>query len=112
MKPGTRVTVQGRAGVVKALRPGNSVDVQFDGEAFTTRHDSTHLQPLRSNPGPRGGLTARERDSLPNSVFALPGRRFPINDANHGRIALQYILAGRVAEGDVNTVVQPMKYET
>lgn len=106
MKPGTRVTVQGRAGVVKALRPGNSVDVQFDGEAFTTRHDSTHLQPLRSNPGPRGGLTARERDSLPNSVFALPGRRFPINDANHGRIALQYILAGRVAEGDVNTVVQ------
>ena len=106
MKPGTRVTVQGRAGVVKALRPGNSVDVQFDGESFTTRQDGSHVKPLRENPGPRGGLTPAERESLPNSVFALPGRRFPINDANHGRIALQYILAGRVAESDVNTVVQ------
>lgn len=106
MKPGTRVTVQGRAGVVKALRPGNSVDVQFDGESFITRHGSSHVKPLRENPGPRGGLTPSERESLPTSVFALPGRRFPINDANHGRIALQYILAGRVAERDVNTVVQ------
>lgn len=61
---------------------------------------------VQSNPGPRGGLTAVERESLPPSEFALPGRRFPINDANHGRIALQYILAGRVAEGDVNTVVR------
>jgi hypothetical protein len=106
MKPGTRVTVQNRAGVVKALRPGNSVDVQFDGESFITRHGSSHVKPIRENPGPRGGLTTAERESLPTSVFALPGRRFPINDANHGRIALQYILAGRVAERDVNTVVQ------
>jgi hypothetical protein len=106
MKPGTRVTVQNRAGVVKALRPGNSVDVQFDGESFITRHGSSHVKPIRENPGPRGGLTPAERESLPTSVFALPGRRFPINDANHGRIALQYILAGRVAESDVNTVVQ------
>ena len=112
MKPGTRVTVQGRSGVVKALRPGDSVDVQFDGDSFTSRHGSAHVKPLRENgrrsrnPGPRGGLTTSEREALPTSVFALPGRRFPINDANHGRIALQYILAGRVSEGDVDTVVQ------
>lgn len=60
---------------------------------------------MASNPGPRGGLTPSERGRLPDSAFALPGRRFPINDANHGRIALQYILAGRVAERDVNDVV-------
>lgn len=51
MNPGMRVTVNGRPGVVKALRPGNSVDVQFEGDPFTTRHDANHVVALRSNPG-------------------------------------------------------------
>ena len=33
-------------------------------------------------------LTTEERDRLPESVFALPGRRYPINDEAHARNAL------------------------
>lgn len=33
-------------------------------------------------------LTAEERDALPASAFALPGRRYPIPDASHARNAL------------------------
>jgi hypothetical protein len=115
MKPGMRVTVGGRSGVVKALRPGDSVDVQFDGEEFTSRHGSDHVKPLRENgrrsrnPGPRGGLTARERESLGSDVFALPGRRFPINDRRHAVIAMQYLLRGFVAEGDAPKVLAAIK---
>ena len=33
-------------------------------------------------------LTAAERNALPDSAFALPGRRYPIHDATHARDAL------------------------
>lgn len=33
-------------------------------------------------------LTAQQRKRLPNSIFALPGRRYPVNDAVHARNAL------------------------
>jgi hypothetical protein len=33
-------------------------------------------------------LTAAKRNSLPTKTFALPGRRYPINDPNHARNAL------------------------
>lgn len=37
----------------------------------------------------RGGkLTAAERHALPKKAFALPGERYPINDASHARNAL------------------------
>ena len=35
-----------------------------------------------------GELTAEERDKLPDSAFALPGRRYPIHDESHARNAL------------------------
>lgn len=35
-----------------------------------------------------GRLTADERNALPSGDFALPGRRYPINDASHARNAL------------------------
>ena len=35
-----------------------------------------------------GPLTAEHRNDLPEAEFALPGRRYPINDANHARNAL------------------------
>ena len=35
-----------------------------------------------------GTLTAEERNKLPTSDFALPGRRYPIPDINHARDAL------------------------
>lgn len=33
-------------------------------------------------------LTTKKRKSLKKSSFALPGKRYPINDANHARNAL------------------------
>jgi hypothetical protein len=33
-------------------------------------------------------LTTQERKRLPKGDFALPGGRYPINDANHARNAL------------------------
>lgn len=33
-------------------------------------------------------LTAKQRNALSSSSFALPGRRYPINDASHARNAL------------------------
>lgn len=38
-------------------------------------------------------LTTNQRNSLPSSSFALPGRRYPIEDKGHAKAAL-----GRVAE--------------
>jgi hypothetical protein len=35
-----------------------------------------------------GKLTAAERHALPSKDFALPGERYPIEDANHARNAL------------------------
>ena len=33
-------------------------------------------------------LSAATRKDMPRSEFALPGGRFPINDANHQRMAI------------------------
>ena len=33
-------------------------------------------------------LTTQQRNGLDNTTFALPGRRYPLNDANHARNAL------------------------
>jgi len=41
-------------------------------------------------------LSKKKRDSLPNSVFAGPGRSFPVNDAKHARAAI--MLAGHAAD--------------
>lgn len=35
-----------------------------------------------------GQLTAKARAGLPGGAFALPGRRYPIEDASHARNAL------------------------
>ena len=61
---------------------------------------------VAGNPGPRGGLTESERDALPTGEFALPGRRFPINDRRHALLAMQYILRGFVHEGDQHQVLR------
>lgn len=39
-------------------------------------------------PKVRGPLTAKQRNALPASTFALPGRRYPIPDESHARNAL------------------------
>ena len=60
---------------------------------------------VQSNPGPRGGLSAAERDSLSQSAFALPGRRWPINDKRHAVIAMQYMLRGFGNKSDYPTIL-------
>jgi hypothetical protein len=36
-------------------------------------------------------LTTATRNALPTKVFALPGRRYPIHDENHARVALSFV---------------------
>lgn len=36
-------------------------------------------------------LSSKQRKVLPSSSFALPGRRYPINDPNHARNALSRV---------------------
>ena len=36
-------------------------------------------------------LTAATRNALPTSDFALPGRRYPVENASHGRAALSMV---------------------
>ena len=38
-------------------------------------------------------LTSGARKALPTSTFALPGRRYPLPDASHGRNALARVSA-------------------
>ena len=49
---------------------------------------ATAKDPPMSKHGP---LTAKQRDNLKPSQFALPGGRYPINDANHARNALSRV---------------------
>lgn len=39
----------------------------------------------------KGPLDAKRRNALPGKSFALPGRRYPINDPNHARNALSRV---------------------
>lgn len=64
------------------------------------QNSRTGRQAAQTNPGRKfaeggavrkaegGPLTAKKRGALKSSTFALPGRRYPINDANHARNAL------------------------
>jgi hypothetical protein len=40
-----------------------------------------------------GKLTSKERNKLPDSAFAGPGRSFPVNDRGHAKAAI-----GRASE--------------
>ena len=53
-------------------------------------------------------LTTKTRNSLASSVFALPGRRFPINDRAHASNALaratQGLKAGTLSSAEASKV--------
>lgn len=55
-------------------------------------------------------LTAAERDALPDSAFALPGRRYPIPDETHARDALarasEMLHRGNLTQEEYDTVVR------
>lgn len=55
-------------------------------------------------------LTAAERNALPDSAFALPGRRYPIPDATHARDALarasEFHHRGELTDEEYETVVR------
>lgn len=50
-------------------------------------------------------LTAADRDALPDSDFAGPGRSYPVNDAIHAEKALQLAPRG-VAAGNITKAQQ------
>lgn len=43
-------------------------------------------------------LTAADRKAIPQSKYALPGKRYPIEDANHARAALSMLHNASPAE--------------
>ncbi len=43
-------------------------------------------------------LTDESRDKLPDNAFALSGRRYPIHDEEHARVALSYVSRYGTAE--------------
>lgn len=49
-------------------------------------------------------LTTERRKEMPDDEFALPGHRFPINDEEHGRKAIQLapraLHAGSITPGE------------
>lgn len=49
-------------------------------------------------------LTEDQRDKLPDSVFALPGRKYPVEDKAHARNAkaraAQQVKAGNLSKAD------------
>jgi hypothetical protein len=53
-------------------------------------------------------LTTEERNALPDSAFALPGRRYPIHDAAHARDALarasEMLHRGELSQDEYDTV--------
>ncbi|WP_375458989.1 DUF6582 domain-containing protein [uncultured Enterovirga sp.] len=53
-------------------------------------------------------LTAKDREELPDSKFALPGHKYPIEDAAHARNAkaraAQQAKAGKLSKADEKTV--------
>lgn len=53
-------------------------------------------------------LTAKTRSKIPTGKFALPGRRFPINDKTHARVAKSYasrmVKKGQLSGGQKATI--------
>ncbi|NHN87286.1 hypothetical protein [Acetobacter conturbans] len=58
-------------------------------------------------------LTTAEREALPDSAFALPGRRYPIPDDAHARDALarasEFHHRGELTDDEYATVVRRAK---
>lgn len=58
-------------------------------------------------------LTSAERDKLPDTDFALPGRRYPIHDHNHAVAALSRVAAnGTSAEQSIVRAKVKLRYPT
>jgi len=53
-------------------------------------------------------LTKKQRDALPESAFALPGHKYPVEDAAHARNAkaraAQQVEAGKLSKADQKKV--------
>lgn len=53
-------------------------------------------------------LTAAKRRSMPKSSFAGPGKSFPVNDANHARLAIggatRSFHAGNISQAQMQTI--------
>lgn len=58
-------------------------------------------------------LSTKARKNLPDSAFALPGRKYPIHDESHARNALaraaQMLKAGKLSRSQYETIVRKVK---
>lgn len=84
---------------VAAGHHGEAGDVHMLAQAHDIVHawcngEKTHPDGLKSaaeDDMEKAKLDAAARNSLPDSAFALPGRRYPIHDENHARAALSEV---------------------
>jgi hypothetical protein len=87
---------------VAAGHHGEAGDVHMLAQAHDIVHawcngEKTHPDGLKAAADAEEGeagkakLSAADRKSLPDSAFALPGRRYPIHDENHARAALSEV---------------------
>lgn len=82
----TEVNRRGRQ-AVQTFKEGGAVKSEIKTAVHKhERHDHKGEPLTKLKEG--GPLTARKRNALKSSTFALPGRRYPINDENHARNAL------------------------
>jgi hypothetical protein len=64
--------------------------------------------PLRHSELAMAKLTSKQRDKLPDSKFALPGHKYPVEDAAHARNAkaraAQQVKKGKLSKADEKKV--------
>jgi hypothetical protein len=94
----------GLAGAILSRRPGRigtSIGVGLGGgganmvrESLESVREGDRLKRENRKDGGsvnKGPLNAKRRNALGDKSFALPGRRYPINDPNHARAALSRV---------------------
>jgi hypothetical protein len=82
--PRSQLALSASAGISALILPG----VQEDDIVEPRSRDFLRRRQSLSTALTAAVLTTKKRDSLPDSAFALPGRRYPIHDRAHAANAL------------------------
>ena len=87
---GTEVPRQNVTSVAMRKAMVDAQKAGWAGDEGNVEVDGGNAKPRLDRPGRKAGgaLTSKERDDLPAKDFALPGRRYPVEDKPHARNAL------------------------
>ena len=88
-----KLTQEGWHHLYEHMKP-SEIEKHFGGSMLATakmhRAGLRHAKRARESVE-ETALTAKTRDALPDSDFAVPGREYPIHDENHARLALSLV---------------------